>query len=97
MTPNFPTYTSGHSTQSAAAATVLTDMFGVKSFTDTTHTDHSLVPPQQPRKFDSFVQAANEAAISRLYGGIHYSFDNNDGLTCGQCIGGAIHDRVTFR
>jgi PAP2 superfamily len=97
VTPNFPTYTSGHSTQSGAAASVLTDMFGVKSFTDTTHTDHGLVPSQQPRKFSSFVQAANEAAISRLYGGIHYSFDNNDGLTCGQCIGGAIHDRVSFK
>ena len=36
-TPNFPSYTSGHSTQSGAAALVLTDMFGVKSFRDTTH------------------------------------------------------------
>jgi hypothetical protein len=97
VTPNFPTYASGHSTQSGAAASVLTDMFGVKGFTDTTHTDHGLVPSQQPRKFSSFVQAASEAAISRLYGGIHYSFDNNDGLNCGQCIGGAIHDRVIFK
>src|SRR6185295_1430003 len=85
VTPNFPTYTSGHSTQSGAAARVLTDMFGTKSFTDTTHTDHGLVPAQQPRRFNSFAQAADEAAISRLYGGIHYSFDNNDGLATGQC------------
>jgi hypothetical protein len=43
VTPGFPSYTSGHSTQSGAAARVLTDMFGIKSFTDTTHTDYSLV------------------------------------------------------
>ena len=97
VTPNFPTYTSGHSTQSGAAAGVLTDLFGIKMFTDTTHTDHGLVPPQQPRTYDSFDEAAAEAAISRLYGGIHFSFDNNDGLASGQCIGQAIHDRVKFK
>ena len=63
VTPAFPTYTSGHSTQSGAAARVLTDMFGTKRFTDTTHTDHGLVPPQQPRIFNSFDEAAAEAAI----------------------------------
>lgn len=96
-TPAFPTYTSGHSTQSGAAARVLTDLFGIKRFTDTTHQDHGLVPAQQPRTFNSFDEAAAEAAISRLYGGIHYTFDNNHGLACGQCIGRAIHDRVSFR
>jgi hypothetical protein len=48
-TPGFPAYTSGHSTQSGAAAAVLSDMFGTESFTDTTHTDHGLVPAQLPR------------------------------------------------
>ena len=97
VTPNFPTYASGHSTQSGAAAKALTDMFGIKSFVDTTHNDHGLVPPQQPRMFSSFTEAANEAAMSRLYGGIHYSFDNNHGRVCGDCIGQKIHDRVSFR
>jgi hypothetical protein len=96
-TPGFPSYTSGHSTQSGAAARVLTDMFGIKRFTDTTHIDHGLVPSQQPRKFNSFDEAAAEAAVSRLYGGIHFTFDNTDGLACGQCIGQAIHDRVSFK
>jgi hypothetical protein len=96
-TPPFPTYTSGHSTQSGAAARALTDMFGVKAFTDTLHNDHGLVPPQTPRTFGSFDQAAEEAALSRLYGGIHYAFDNNDGLASGQCIGQTIHDRVQFK
>jgi hypothetical protein len=97
VTPGFPSCASGHSTQSGAAARVLTDLFGIKRFTDTTHTDHGLVPPQEPRTFDSFDAAAAEAAVSRLYGGIHFAFDNDDGLDSGQCIGQAITDRVRFR
>lgn len=92
VTPNFPTCTSGHSTQSGAAARILTDMFGI-----TTHTDHGLSPPQQPRAFDSFDEAAAEGAVSKRYGVIHFSFDNNDGLESGQCIGQAIHARVAVR
>jgi hypothetical protein len=96
-TPNFPAYTSGHSTQSGAAAFVLTDLFGSKGFTDTTHQDHALMPRLQPRSFESFDEASAEAAISRLYGGIHYSFDNDDGLAVGRAIGEAIVSKVTFR
>jgi hypothetical protein len=47
-----PSYASGHSTQAGAAAEVLTDMFGNKGFRDTTHTDHGLVLPQEPRTFN---------------------------------------------
>jgi PAP2 superfamily protein len=97
MTPPFPTYTSGHSTQSGAAAAVLSDMFGVKAFTDTLHADHELVPTLEARSFSSFEEAAAEAAVSRLYGGIHFFFDNNDGLAAGQCIGQAINEHVRFR
>jgi hypothetical protein len=96
VTPGFPSYTSGHSTQSGAAAAVLTDLFGVKAFTDTLHTDHDLVPMSEARWFRSFDEAAAEAAVSRLYGGIHFSFDNDDGLASGQCIGQAINERVRF-
>jgi len=96
-TPAFPTYTSGHSTQSGAAAAVLTAMLGKKAFTDTLHADHHLVPAQEPRSFDSLDEAAAEAAVSRLYGGIHYAFDNDDGLACGRCIGRKINRRVRFR
>jgi len=95
-TPAFPSYHSGHSTRSGAASTVLTDLLGTLSFTVTTHTDHGLVPPQGPRSFDSFDAAADEAAISRMYGGIHYAFDNNDGLASGRCVGGKIIARVRF-
>jgi hypothetical protein len=67
VTPPFPEYTSGHS-QSAAAAMVLTDLFGAYPFTDHTHDAIGL----QPRSFRSFMDAAHEAAISRLDGGIHF-------------------------
>jgi hypothetical protein len=65
-------------------------MVGIKAFTDTTHVDHHLVPPGEPRSFNSFDEAAAEAAVSRLYGGIHFSFDNNDSLSSGVRIGQAI-------
>jgi membrane-associated phospholipid phosphatase len=96
-TPSFPSYTSGHSTQSGAVATVLTDQFGAMTFTDTLFTDHELTPPQAPRTFTSFDEAAEEAAVSRLYAGIHYPFDNENGLTQGRCIGQVILDRIVFK
>ncbi len=96
-TPAFPTYTSGHSTQSGAAATVLTDLFGTRSFTDTIRADHHLTPALAPRTFASFAEAAAEAAVSRLYAGIHFSFDNRDGLASGQCVGRTILERVRFK
>jgi hypothetical protein len=97
VTPNFPAYASGHATQSGAAARVLTAMFGRIRFVDTTHRDHGLVPALPPRTFESFDQAAEEAARSRLYGGIHSSFENDNGLAAGGCIGRAIMERVRFR
>jgi hypothetical protein len=96
VTPGFPSYTSGHATQSGAAATVLTDMFGVHPFTDTLHQDHDLEPLLEPRSFGSFDEAAAEAAMSRLYAGIHYRFDNDTGLAQGRCIGQVIVDRIVF-
>jgi hypothetical protein len=96
ITPSFPAYTSGHATQSGAAATVLTGMLGVKPFADTLHQDHHLEPLLEPRSFGSFDEAGEEAAISRLYAGIPYPFDNTKGFAQGQCIGQAILDRVKF-
>jgi len=85
-TPPFPEYTSGHSTQSAAVAQVLTDMFGDVSFTD--HTHDALGYP--PRSFDTFWEAAEEAAISRLYGGIHFRSAIENGMNQGRCIGEGV-------
>ncbi len=100
-TPNFPTYTSGHSTQSGATQAILTDLLGKVSFTDTTHVDRGNTAVladlvNDTRSFDSLFQAAKEAVISRLYGGIHYIFDNEFGFEQGVCVGETILDRVDF-
>lgn len=84
ITPPFPEYPSGHSTQSAAAAAVLTKLYGVNfAFEDTTHARDGLAP----RMFASFDAAAEEAALSRLYGGIHFRAAIERGLDQGRCIG----------
>jgi hypothetical protein len=61
--------------------------------TDTTHLDHGQSP--EPRAFNSF-EAAAEAAMSRLYGGIHYPFGNEEGVRQGACVGQMIVERVRF-
>ena len=82
-TPPFPEYPSGHSVQSGAAAAVLTDLFGADyAFTDETHMSLGLAA----RTYDSFHAAAAEAAISRLYGGIHYRAAIENGLVQGDCV-----------
>ena len=84
ITPPFPEYPSGHSTQSGAAAAVLTSLFGDNfAFTDRTHERDGLAP----RSFPSFEAAAQEAGISRLYGGIHYRVAIVQGIAQGKCIG----------
>ena len=84
ITPPFPEYPSGHSTQSGAAATVLTALLGdAVAFEDKTGSADGL----PPRSFASFWAAAEEAGISRLYGGIHYPFSITSGLEQGRCIG----------
>jgi membrane-associated phospholipid phosphatase len=86
-TPPFPEYTSGHSVQSAAAFTVLAHRFGERyEFVDHTHDELGLAP----RRFTSFSAAAEEAAISRLYGGIHFRPAIERGIDQGRCIGEAV-------
>jgi hypothetical protein len=71
-TPNFPSYTSGHSTVSGAAAVVLAELF--------------------PDDAAFFHAQAEEAAVSRLWGGIHFQHDNDEGLAVGRKIGQkAVH------
>jgi hypothetical protein len=84
QTPPFPSYTSGHSTISAAAAEVMTSIFGDEiSFTDTSLLEFGIAN----REIKSFRDAAQEASISRLYGGIHYRFDLDSGNVMGKKIG----------
>jgi hypothetical protein len=92
-TPPFPEFTSGHSTQSGAATALLEDVFGDVTFTDHTHDGAGLAP----RTFDTFEDAAFEAAISRLYGGIHYRAAIERGIEQGECIARTILREVEFR
>ncbi len=83
-TPPFPEYTSGHSVISSATAVVLEGYLGNKfSYTDSVEIPFG----KAPRTFSSFKQAAQEAALSRLYGGIHYMFAIEDGQKQGEQIG----------
>jgi hypothetical protein len=95
QTPPFPEYPSGHSLVSGAASEVLTGMFGVVAFTDRTH----IITGHEPlvRSFTSFEAAATEAAISRLYGGIHYRVGIENGVRQGRCIGQYVLDYVRLR
>ena len=83
-TPPFPEYPSGHSTVSGAMDAVLTAFFGENyAFEDKTGSPDG----RNPRNFKSFHEAAEEAGISRLYGGIHFRSAIVDGLAQGRCIG----------
>jgi hypothetical protein len=84
-TPAFPEYPSGHSVQSGAASTVLESLYGASTpFEDRTHNDRGW----GPKRFASFRAAADEAAASRLYAGIHFRSAIEHGATQGRCIGG---------
>ena len=91
VTPPFPEYTSGHSVVSGAAAQSLTEILGDVAFADSTHISAGLAP----RSFANFQEAADEAAISRLYGGIHYPMAIDDGVAQGRCIATNLLDRIS--
>lgn len=83
-TPPFPAYSSGHSSFSAAAAAVLADFLGTDAVALELDADDL---PGVTRRFTSLRAAAEEAGRSRIYGGIHYEFDNRAGLSTGKAIG----------
>ena len=94
QTPPFPSYTSGHGTISAAAAETMTYWFGDKlSFTDTSSLEFGI----ESRRITSFREAAKEAAMSRLYGGIHYRCDNDQGNKAGTRLGEFIVQRLKLK
>jgi len=93
QTPPFPEYTSGHSVVSGAASEVLTSIFGDNFyFEDTTELPYGL--PTRP--YTSFRAAAQEAAISRLYGGIHYNAAIKEGLSQGIKVGTLVNSSINF-
>ena len=94
QTPPFPEYPSGHAVSSAAASEALTALYGDRfAFIDSTEMAYGLAP----RPFASFDAAAQEAAMSRLYGGIHYRMASEHGLVQGQGVGGLHTARVRTR
>ncbi|PZX50542.1 vanadium-dependent haloperoxidase [Algoriphagus chordae] len=91
QTPPFPEYTSGHSVISRASAEILTGYFGDNfEFIDSSETYFGL--PERP--FPSFLNASEEAAISRLYGGIHFRDAIEEGVKQGEKIGNMIWEKV---
>jgi len=94
QTPPFPEYTSGHSIVSTVSATVLTKYFGDNcAFTDDTEMEFGL----PMRHFTSFAQAAQEASISRFYGGIHYRAAIVAGQTSGASIGNWVLQQIKLQ
>ena len=91
QTPPFPEYTAGHSTISAASAVVLTHEFGDNfAFHDTSELKYIGLQ----RDFKSFMQAANETAMSRFYGGIHFLNSSLMGAKQGDQVGELIWQRL---
>lgn len=91
QTPPFPEYTAGHATISGSASAVLTHLFGDNfAFHDTS--DSAYIG--MTRDFSSFTQAGKEAALSRLYGGIHYHNSINVGFEKGQLVGDNLWKRL---
>lgn len=94
QTPPFPEYPSGHSVISTSAAQVLTSIYGDNfAFADSVEVPYGL----PVRSFTSFEQAANEAAISRLYGGIHYRQAIEEGQKQGRLVGQHLLSRVVTK
>lgn len=99
--PPFPAFPSGHAIQAAAAATVLTDLYGENfAFTDSAHVgrkrDEIRNADFKARHFNSFLEVAEETANSRFYGGIHTPQDNATGLEKGKIIANNIN-RLQWR
>ena len=93
-TPADPSYPGAHSTLSAAAATILTSLYG----DDVSFTVTSPTRPGAAQTFDSFRAAATEAGLSRIYAGVHTRLDHESGLTLGDRVGRytlhhALHQR----
>lgn len=94
QTPPFPEYTSGHSTISGASSVVLTAIFGDNvAFTDST--EHKF--GHGVGNFKSFSDAAEQASISRVYGGIHFKSACDEGLVAGRKIGDLVLKKTEFK
>lgn len=100
VTPAFPEFISGHSTFSAASAEVLKSFTGSDLFSHTVTVNFSQVEPglvpAQPVKLEwaTFSAAADEAGISRRYGGIHFAQGDLVGRTLGRQVGARVWSKA---
>ena len=88
FTPPFPSYVSGHATFGAALFTILADFYGTDNLDFTLTSD---LLPGVTRSFTSFSQASYENAVSRIYLGIHFWFDETAGMTMGKEIANDVY------
>lgn len=94
QTPPFPEYISGHAVISAAAAETLTKSFGDDvAYTDSSETEFGI----PARSFKSFRAASQEAAMSRVYGGIHYKVACATGSISGRKIGELVNEKLQLK
>ncbi len=95
-TPPFPAYISGHSAEIGAGIKVMIALFadaqGNYIFTDISQQQYGFAP----RIFDNFYDLANECALSRFYGGIHYTMDNEVGIELGLAVGDAVVNDINW-
>ncbi len=95
-TPPFPAYTSGHSAEIGAGTKVMIALFaeanGDYTFTDLSQVQYGFTA----RSFDNLYDMAEECALSRYYGGIHYTFDNVKGLELGFGVGDAVVNDINW-
>jgi len=90
-TPSFGAYTSGHSAFSMAAAVILANFFGTNDIPIVVESESPFLASGLTRSFASFTDAAEEAGMSRIYGGIHWESDNLDGAELGENIGNFVY------
>ena len=93
FTPPFPAYISGHATFAGTAAAVFQDFFGTDAITHTFGTDDPLYTGG-PRTYHSFSEAAIENARSRIYLGVHWQFDADDGVAAGSALGHFVYGSI---
>jgi membrane-associated phospholipid phosphatase len=87
VTPAHPSYNSGHSGISGAAAAVLAAFFGTDAIPFSFSSDGL---PGVMRSYASFSAAAQEVSDSRVYAGIHWRFD----VQAGQVMGNEVGDYI---
>jgi hypothetical protein len=94
QTPPFPEYLSGHSVISSSSAVILSQFFGNNfSYTDSVEVSYGLAP----RNFSSFKHAAQEAAMSRFYGGIHFMDAIENGIIQGERVGNRVLQKMEIK